>query len=188
MADKLLLKLLKDYIDKEFSNIVHNGERLDTNRAICFTASKVACRILIKLGYTCKVQRVTVLVGNEKGRKIFAEQKKKGVYDKNEVIEHDGWIIGIGVPPDFHYVIYFPKEDEIMDITFAQASRSQYDLNCEAYWEKKDNLPENIISVDFVDSLGSNNDEKFNPIYYKQKGLFKHIIKKGVKTIKEETQ
>ena len=184
MADKLLLNLLKDYIDNEFSKIIYNGEQLNTNRAICFTVSKVATRILVKLGYNCKVQRVTVLVGNEKGRKIFAEQNKRGIFDKEELIKCGGWIIGLGVPPYFHYVVYFPKEDEVMDLTLGQASRPQYGLNCEAYWAKKENIPDAIISVEFIEVDSDN----FDPIYYKQKGLFKHIIKKGVKTVRLQTR
>lgn len=187
MANQELLQKLKYFIDKELENIEINGKIIDTNVGICFTVSKVASRILNKLGYKCNVKRVSILIGNKKGREIFHQQMQDNKFDKDEIIKDNGWIIGMGYTDadidTFHYVVYFPDEKEIMDLTFGQADRPQRDLKCDAYWRNIDDLPETIIMIKFVDE--KEKPGTFNPIYYTYKGKFGHVIKKGARELME---
>lgn len=181
MVNKELLHELKNFLDNEFKVVkVDEGKVLNTSKGACFTISKVASKILNGLGYRCNVKRVKVMSGNKKGIELFIKQRKTG-FDRDEIIKEDGWIIGIGCTPEmFHYVIYFPDDKEVMDLTYSQANRPEHELICEAYWEKLDNLPETIITLEFVEGI---EPDTFSPIYYDHKGIFKHIIKKGRKEL-----
>lgn len=185
MSNKELLDKLRDFIDKEFKQIAIGDKPLSTQVGACYTVSKVAVEILKRIGYNCRVQRVTVIVGNKKGRELFVEHNKRGIFDKDEIIRNEGWIIGIGVSPQFHYLIYFPDDDEVMDLTYGQANRPQYDLIAEHYWAKLDSLPETIILLNLIDQ--ENVPKDFNPLYrYSEyRNLFKKCIKKGVKELRK---
>jgi hypothetical protein len=190
---KLLLNRLKSYLDEEFSQIEVGGHTLNTKKGICYTASKVGSKILNGLGYKCNIHRVTVIVGNDIGRRIFVEQQKSGVYSSDELIKHGGWTIGLGVPPDSHYIIYIEgetKQDgekrkgEILDITYGQANRPQYNIIADAYWESEDNMPNTIIEIHIC------NDAKLelDPIYHypEFRKIFKKIIRKGIRILEKE--
>ncbi len=195
---KLLLDRLKSFLDEEFSHINIRGEPLSTKKSICYTASMVGSKILNGLGYKCDIQRVTVLVGNEIGRKIFTEQKKRGLYEKDEMINANGWTIGLGVPPDSHYIIYIEGDrdngpnngsnikgkGEILDLTFGQANRPQHNIIADAYWESEDNLPETIIELHIYE----NPKFELDPVYYypEYRRSFKKIIKSGIKILEKE--
>ena len=77
----------------------------------CFTISKLACKILRRLGYNCFEQRTFVIVGDKIGSEIFLKQAKEGKFDKEEIIKASGWVLGIGAIDtetkrnDFHYDI-----------------------------------------------------------------------------------
>lgn len=190
---KLLLNRLKSYLDEEFSHIEVGGNNLSIQKGICYTASKVGSKILKGLGYECSIQRVTVIVGNDIGRRIFLEQKKRCVYDKDEMIKSGGWTIGLGVPPDSHYIIYIEGEimkggekgkGEILDLTYGQANRPQYNIVADAYWESEDNLPDTIIEM----NIYKNPKLELDPIYHYHefRKVFRNIIRKGIKILEKE--
>ena len=195
---KLLLNRLKSYLEEEFSHIEIEGKKLSIQKGICYTASKVGSKILKGLGYKCDIQRVTVIVGNDIGRRIFLEQKKIGVYSQDEMIKSGGWTIGLGVPPDSHYIIYIEGEKretgekgkeekgkgEILDLTFGQANRPQYNLSAEAYWESEDNLPDTIIEM----NIYNNPKLELDPIYHYHefRKVFRSIVRKGIKILEKE--
>lgn len=184
MSNKELLIKLKEFIDIEFKQILIDGKQISIDVGACYTVSKVAVGILKHLGYNCRVQRVEVISGNKKGRELFSKQSKSGRYDKSEIIAEGGWIIGLGVSPQFHYIIVFPDEKEIMDLTFGQANRPQYELIAEPYWSDEKSLPETVIMVNLVIDE-KDVPENFNPVfdYSKYRRLFKKIIKKGAKEL-----
>lgn len=191
---KLLLNSLKSYLDEEFSHIDVGGETLSTKKGICYTASKVGSKILNGLGYKCDIQRVTALVGNDIGKRIFTEQKKRDIYKQGEMIKYGGWTIGLGVPPDSHYIIYIEGEEagetgekgkgEILDLTYGQANRPQHNLITDAYWESEDNLPDTIIEMHIYD----NAKFELDPIYHypEYRRTFKKIIRSGIKILEKE--
>lgn len=190
---QLLLNRLKSYLDEEFSQLEVGGNTISIQKGICYTASKVGSKILNGLGYKCDIQRVTVIVGNEIGRRIFTEQKNRGAYYKDEMIKSGGWTIGLGYPPDSHYIIYIEGErieggekgkGEILDLTYGQANRPQYNIIAGAYWESEDNLPNTIIEM----YIHKNPKLELDPIYHYHefKIFFKHIIRKGIKILEKE--
>jgi len=190
---KLLLNRMKSYLDEEFGYIEVGGKNLSIHKGICYTASKVGSKILNGLGYKCDIQRVTVIVGNDIGRRIFLEQKKIGIYDQDEMIKSGGWTIGLGVPPNSHYIIYIEGErregeekgkEEILDLTYRQVNRPQYNIITDAYWESEDNLPNTIIEM----HLHKNPKLELDPIYHYHefRRVFRNIIRKGIKILEKE--
>ena len=186
--DRELFKELKGYIEYSLNRIIVGNERLSINKGTCYTTSKIACKILQGLNYKCRVQKVEVIVGDEIGRKVFAEQEKTNSFDKDIIIKSGGWCIGLGMNSDpdknyFHYVVYFYDDDEIMDLTFNQATREKYNLICEPYWEHIDNLPETIMKIYKKD----NGDGVVNPMINAPnvKAYSKMIIKTGIKLLEK---
>jgi hypothetical protein len=183
---KLLLNRLKIYLDDEFSQVEIGGNVLSTKRSICYTASKVGSKILNGLGYKCCAQRVTVIIGNEIGRSIFKDQKNGYIYSEDEVIKSGGWTIGLGFPPDSHYVIYIEgdKGEEILDLTYGQATRPQYNIIADAYWERVDNLPNTIIEM----HIHKDAKLELDPIYHypEFRKFFKRTVRKGIKILEKE--
>lgn len=178
-----LLEKLKEYLGTRMRQISCDGQRLNLNCGACDTISRLACEILKGIDYECEVRRVAVLIGNEIGRKIFAEQAKTGNFNQEEQIKAGGCVIGMGVPPEmFHYIIWFPKEREILDLTFGQSSRPQYNIHTAAYWESINKLPEEILSFEFIDGV----PETRAPLYDipKLKPFFEDVIKKGMRYLK----
>lgn len=186
--EKLLLNILKSHLDDEFSQIEIGGNTLSTRRGICYTASKVGSKILNGLGYKCCIQRVTVIIGNEIGRRIFKEQKKGYIYTEDELIKSGGWTIGLGFPPDSHYVIYVEGErgekGEILDLTYEQATRPQYNIIADAYWERIDNLPDTIIEI----HIHKDAKLELDPIYHypEFRRFFKKTVRKGIRILEKE--
>lgn len=179
-----LFDVLRDYIDKDvLQRIKVNGNVLSKNSGACYTASKIAERILMLLGYKCEVRRVVVIAGDRRGKEIFKRQTETQKFDKQEVIDAGCWLLGLGVPPMFHYVVWFPDEKEILDLTYGQADRPKYGLNAKAYWEYIDNIPESIVSIDFVDKPPIN----FDPIYHYPlcQRMFNYIEEEGYKKLKD---
>lgn len=187
---KLLLSRLKSYLDEEFSQIEIEGNTLSTKNGICYTASKVGSKILNGLGYKCYIQRVTVFVGNDIGRRIFMEQKKGRICSEDEMIKSGGWTIGLGFPPDSHYIIYIEGErgekgkGEILDLTYGQANRPQHNIIADAYWESEDNLPDTIIEM----HIHKNAKLELDPIYHypEFRRVFRKIVRKGTKMLEKE--
>lgn len=177
-----LFEALRDYIDKSIlQNIKVDGQILSKNSGVCYTTSKIAERILRLLGYKCEIRRVSVISGDGIGKEIFKRQVQALRFDKQEIINTGGWLLGMGVPPMFHYVVWFPDEKEIMDLTYGQAARPEYNLKAEAYWKPIDDLPDSIVFMNFIDEIPTN----FNPLYeYPQyQRVFNHVEVEGYKKL-----
>lgn len=187
MANQQLLTALKEYLDEQLVVLYPNVEKRPTDMGICFTASKLAVKILRRLGYDCKEQRVFVIGGNKRGKEIFLEQTKTGKFDIDEITKDGGWTIGVGSPDkssdSCHYIIFFTKDNEIMDITWGQAKREKRYIFASAYWCKENELPETILQIMPVKS--NINWELGRDWYYPQfKTNFKRIIEEGYKQLK----
>jgi hypothetical protein len=189
MPNQELLIALKEHLNESLKVLYPDVSPTDSGT--CFVMSKIAVKILRKLGYDCREERVIVLLGNEKGKKVFLEQEKKGKFSIGEITKDGGWTIGLGMPTskeDFsnanHYVVYFPKEKEIMDITFGQARREEKDILASAYWCNENELPEIIFHI----IRGVPRDNKWEldrDIYFpKFKPLFKDVVEYGYKKLK----
>ena len=95
----------------------------------------VASDILKGLGYECEVVRVEAIIGKEIYRSLVKEQKDQGIKPRDINFENifgkGGYSIGLGIVrerEDIHYVIWFPKSRQIMDLTFEQVSRPQHNI------------------------------------------------------------
>lgn len=140
-------------LEVAMNGVIYDGEELSLNKGICFTASKVACKILRRLGYSCEVQRVKYIIGNEGGIKKFNQFLKDGKKPNYVGKEH---ILGLGFDEDDktgeagnHYVVYFDKEDLILDLTIGQASRPEKDIVMKPYFSDAKNKPKEIIGCKF---------------------------------------
>ena len=187
-----IIQTLYDHIEFGLNKIQVNGNKLSSKNGSCYTFSKLAVKILRKCGYNCFLKRVYVIVGNKKGRRIFNQQKKLKKFDKKEIIKKGGWVIGLGFPIEekintyfepFHYVIWFPQSEEIMDLTFNQVARQQYNIKAEPYCKNINNLPNEIIEMNFIQDKELKSK---NPLFYKSqlKHYFNKLIREGVKKIK----
>lgn len=187
MPNQELLIALKDHLDESLKVLYPDVSPTDSGT--CFVMSKIAVKILRRLGYDCKEERVIVLLGNEKGKKVFLEQQEKGKFDITEILKDNGWTIGLGLPRSHqdnatHYIIAFPKEKEIMDITFGQARREDKDILASAYWCNEKELPEVIITM-LRDVPRDKKWELDRDIYFpKFKPLFKSVVEYGYKKLK----
>lgn len=150
----MLLKELSEFLDLRLRMIYKGGEQMNLNEGVCDTTSIVASKILRRLGFDCHPQRVCFIIANEIGWKIHKQQRKQGKFNKEDLIEKGGWIIGLGFPEkkasDFHTVIYFPYSAEIMDLTIGQASRPQHGIELEPFWVRADKLPKAIKDWGFI--------------------------------------
>lgn len=187
-----LLAALQKHLDEELKVFRKDGQELSTNKGVCYTVSQLGARILQGLGYQCDVRRVVVLTGNETGKRIFKQQMETGKFDRQEMIDAGGWTQGIGVPPGMHYIIYFPKEDEVMDLTFGQADRPEWNLHAEAYWKNYKDLPETIIGIEVVpDNIpGETRKPEQDSLYNREdfKERFEMIIRRGIDKINKEKE
>jgi hypothetical protein len=192
-AKQALLNRLKEFIDSELNQITFEGMqgKLGINTSACFTISTIGAQILCGLGYNARIQRVMVIAGDKIGKELFKEQDKTGRFNKEEVIGKGGWLIGIGVvgpgipAGQFHYIIHFPEENEILDLTYGQADRPQHNLRAEAYWEKMDSLPESVVFMAFING---SKPLTLNPVleYTALQERFQQIIDKGITLLKQE--
>jgi len=182
-----LLETLYDFIRDRFSRITTQGVRWNMDVGTCYTVSKIGAKILKRCGYNAYPVKVMLTCANEQGRKNLEKQKKKGVYNPEETIKKGGWAVGIGHEHNgkkgSHWQIYFEDEDMVMDLTYEQASRPQYDLICKPFFEKADELPENIVEIIRV------KPEIEGYLYLNEepiKSYLKTVIKDGVKLLKRK--
>jgi hypothetical protein len=178
MVNQELFLQLEKFLTQRLSMVEIEGDKLKLNQGICFTISKIGCKIMRRLGYNCVVQRVWVLVGDKIGRRMFLEQEKTNAFDKDKIVNAGGWTISMGLPRDkedydFHYVIYFPDKKEVMDLTFSQANRTEHNVVAKNYWTKLEDLPESIIRIYPIQK----EVDDYAPLYYE----------KELKEWKEET-
>lgn len=187
MTNQELLIALKEHLDESLKVLYPDVSPTDSGT--CFVMSKIAVKILRRLGYDCREERVIVILGNETGRKVFLEQDKIGKFNIGEIIKDGGWTIGLGMPTSIddvanHYVIFFPREKEIMDITFGQARREDKKILASAYWCNENELPEIIIKL-LRDVPRDKKWELDRDIYFpKFKPLFKDVVEYGYKKLK----
>jgi len=185
MSNQDLLSDLSYFIDGRLSNLTLKGEPLSINQSYCFSVSKLACKILRRLGYNCNVQRVMTILGNKKGKEVLLKQAECGKFDKQEVMDSGGWAIGIGTleKGQTHYVIYFPDTKEIMDLTFGQASRPDKDIVCKPFWAGEDKLPKVIFTIV---PHKRDSDWELQCLYYNKdlKEYFDLMIMDGYRTLK----
>lgn len=150
MANQELLLRLKSYLEDRFSKVTVGEKRLSLSLGMCYTASMVASEILKKIGYDCYVTRVEVFLGNEIWRRLSNEQEERGSKcDPEEIFAKGGYTIGLGMEKrkEYHYVVYFPEQEEVMDLTFGQISRPEHGIINEAYWRGMSELPESILGI-----------------------------------------
>jgi len=183
MSNQELLIALKEHLDNSL-NVLYPDVK-PTDSGTCFVMSKVAVKILRRLGYNCVEQRVFVILGNEKGKVVYLEQEKTGQFNIDEIIKDGGWTIGLGGKDEEsnHYIVIFPNEKEIMDITFGQAKRTEKNIPASAYWSNQDNLPETIMRIIFIQK---NKEWELKRDWYipKFKPIFKKVIEEGYKKLK----
>lgn len=189
MADQRLLERMKELLDETIYEL-YSLEFKDPQKermTACFSYSRCAQAILKALGYRdATVIRVCIMCGNEIGRRIFLEQAKTGKFDRDELVKAGGWNIGIGVPPDFHYVVYFTETAEILDLTYGNANRPEYNLEAKAFWGSPSQYPESIVFIDVLcDGVPIRN---FNPLwdYPNLRNRFRKAIKRIIKQLKKE--
>jgi len=176
---------LKNYADK----IVKHEFKTTYEKGVCKSISIMASEILNELGYNCHIQRVAVIVSNEIGIKALREMDKTGNYN-TDYIKDGGWSIGLGYPTKekkgyedaFHYIVYFPEEKEVLDLTFSMANRPEKNIIAEAYWTHEDELPESIHRMMLLD-LKDNSI----PLIEQNQEMKKRIIERGIKYVGGET-
>lgn len=98
----------------------------------CYSTSEIAREIFKEFGIESEVLFVSGIIENEKAREII---DRVGVDNpqrlKQILIEEDGWTMGVGIGrdekgmPNFHSVLYFPEEKEILDLTIKQLDRPE---------------------------------------------------------------
>ena len=172
------VKELYDFLDRKMKNIIYDGEQLNLDGGVCFTASKIATKILKRLGYNCEVQRVKFIIGNESGKKKFEQFLIDNKPPKYIGKEH---VLGLGLHGS-HYIIYFKEESLIMDLTIGQASRPEKDMIMKAYFRELDNLPKEIIACKF---MKPDRVYELSCSFYLAREYFDKVIKEGYKDLKK---
>jgi len=179
-----LLKELEGYLNEKLSPVIVDDKQVSLDAGCCFTVSKIATGVLRRLGYECHVQRVELVVDNEIAREAVERHDVKDV-NWQAVYQRGGYTVGMGMEGrgHYHYVVFFPKRDEVMDLTFRQASRPQRNIVCEPYWQGVDNLPKRITYMKFV---GNDNEWERQTLYYDEafKQYGKEVIAEGFRRLK----
>lgn len=172
-----LLDQLYNHIADAIKKIEIGGKKLDIDCGLCYTTSWVASKILKKMGYNCRPQKVTFLIGDSIAQSMLKDNPD---VDKEEVIKAGGWAIGLGVMrtdkdlENNHWVVWFPKEEEIMDLTIGQANRPEKNINLKYFWEKAQEIPEPIFRANFQPNVVHPYQIKNTP---ELKEYFKEVIK-----------
>ena len=181
-----LLKDLYDFLDVKMKNVIYDGEQLSLDSGVCFTASKVASKILRKLGFDCEVQRMKLVIGNEGGIKKFNQFLKDGKEPKYVGKEH---IIGLGydgwdgdAEGGSHYVVYFKNENLIMDLTIGQATRPEKDILMKPYFTTPEDRPEEIVGYKFEKP---NKKYELSTSFYSAREYYEKVINEGYRELKK---
>lgn len=180
----IFVKELYELLDARMKNVIYDGEQLSLGKGICFTVSKIAVKILRKLGYDCYVQRISYIIGNEGGKKKFMQFLKDGKIPKYENKE---WVIGMGYSDEKvnenHYVVYFKSENLILDLTIKQATREDKGIIFKPFFTSLDKLPKEIISYKFNKP---NKEYELSTSFYlsKSRKYYDLIIKEIYKNLK----
>lgn len=185
--DEKILNYLVEYLNEKYSHIYLGKQQWNLNIGNCYTTSKLASEILNGVGYECEPRRVSMIIGNDIGKQIFIEQAKKKKFDKHEIMERGGYVIGLGIPQpnspeDSHWVVWCPRKKAIMDLTIGQASRPQHGINLRPFFGTKENFPKEIIEMYFIQS------EKPRNLYMEKEPLKSYseaIVKEGIFTLRE---
>jgi hypothetical protein len=143
---KLLLDEVANYLYKQMGG-----------KEICVSASWLVSMALNLYGVRCYMRCCKIMFGN---RIAFDLVKEAGEWlplsDKGKY--PNAWTIGLGFGRKYselvpiHAVIYFPKDNSIMDLTACQISRPEKNLPIENYWVKLDELDYPFMFFEFVEN------------------------------------
>ena len=133
------------------------GGHVNLNSGVCFRTSNTFCNILsAEFNIPCELELVASLVGNKSAltkmqepqydlKKLFDEANRAIVEKgKDNLSEQDVVLMGLGIsddwddPSSYHFIMKFPEQGEVADLTIARMNRPKWGIKCNNYWTKYD--------------------------------------------------
>lgn len=150
LSEELKIKL-KPLLLNEFPNYIFQKFQ---SSSFCMSYSWLISHILDFIAIKSKIKCIAMFLGNSLAMQIiygegFETLIRKITLDK---LNKKGtiWTIGVGFTADnndFHTIVQF-KDKSILDGTILQASRPQYGLNIENFWDFRENFPSYIYRME----------------------------------------